>query len=115
MKVSTRGCIRHTQPPVRPYKDLIAVEIDLKAKRAEVDATSSSGDGVPGVIVGAQDGTLHTVGDRKMPTHFEFPEFRGYDIVATSVSRYTLTVVFGKVKSQAEFQKGANNGERFEG
>jgi len=81
----------------RKYDDIVALEIDLHSKHAEISATGGSPDGET-IILEANENTMHI---NKMEgeiwekyTILKFPDYRGWTLFASELSRYTLYVVF---------------------
>lgn len=88
-----------------PDNSIILVEGDMKSKWCKSDGvgfTSIEKDGktiddVPSIDISPTDGSFNlTPGKEKEITFIAFPEFVGYNVFSTEVSRYTLRVCFYK-------------------
>ena len=74
-------------------KNIVAIEIDLKSKYCDVDYTIHGSDGDCGIGIVATEESLHINKKKKeVATEIYFPEFNGWYIWATNLSRYTLYV-----------------------
>lgn len=74
------------------------ISIDLKAKWAEINSTGSGIiENTPFIWLSYNKDTLHLNKKLKSDiTELTFPEFKGYDILCSEISKYTLTITFVK-------------------
>lgn len=76
--------------------ELRLVYVDFHSKRGEVSCYSSDSDGIPGVHVEPVEGSVKLSETDTGWTEIEFPEMKGWHIIAHNFARYTLTLVFQK-------------------
>lgn len=93
--------IAHQGAPIVNYgeiaevgKNIIGLYVDLKSKYCEVDAMTTGSDGICGVYIGTNEESIKLKEDvdRNEPTKIEFPEFKGWNVFAAHLGRYTLSV-----------------------
>lgn len=73
------------------------ISIDLKAKRAIICSTGGDEKDIPNIWLSHTEGTLHLNKRAKSDiTELSFPEFKGYTIMCSEISKYTLTITFIK-------------------
>lgn len=78
-------------------KNIVAIEVDLQSKYCDIDYTISGSDGECGIGIIATKESLYLNEKRKdVCTEIYFPEFSGWTIWASNLSRYTLYVCFIK-------------------
>lgn len=75
-------------------KRVIAIAVDLHSKRGNVGGYWGSGDNGPGVEIYPSKESLHLdeTKPRDSRTTIYFPEFKGWDVWAAEISKYTLAV-----------------------
>jgi hypothetical protein len=80
--------------------DIAAVDIDLSSKYCVVEATSGSHDGLaPMVYIGADKNSLHLKKGREAKTtEIALPQYKGWQIWMSELSRYTLSICLIKPK-----------------
>jgi hypothetical protein len=76
---------------LREGDGIAAIEVDMRTKRADVGSFGSE-DGVPNLHLHANEYSLYTDTDHTGWTDVAFPDYKGWDIFAASVSKYTLSV-----------------------
>lgn len=71
------------------------LEIDLHTKYAQVGAYGGDSDGVPNIVLGSSNDTIHMDPDETVfeLTTISFPRFKGFDSVAADIGRYTCLVL----------------------
>lgn len=69
--------------------------IDMKTKRGNISTYIGSGKDGPGLIIEPSEDSVF-VSDSQEDTEISFKEYVGWRIIATDVSRYTLTIVLEK-------------------
>jgi hypothetical protein len=78
---------------------IVAVEVDLKSKRAGIYTEGIADDGIPVVWLERTDETLYAT-RLKRPTCVGFTDFKGWRVYLAEVSRYMLRVVLVKDSDQ---------------
>lgn len=74
-------------------KNVVALEIDLKSKYCEVCMITGGSEGQVGLVIGPTPRSLYLNRRYKREeTWVEFPEFKGWNIWAADIARYTLRV-----------------------
>lgn len=99
--VEQKGAVITTRPARLPYSEVQAVCIDLTSKYADVYTIGADDDGtgsVPIVHLFANERTikLNEKVSRDAQTVLRFDDYKGWTIISATVTKYTLTVVFGK-------------------
>jgi hypothetical protein len=74
---------------------IVAIEVDLKSKRAGIYTEGTADSGIPVVWLERTDETLHPT-RLKRPTCVSFTDFKGWRVYLAEVSRYMLRVVLVK-------------------
>lgn len=88
---SNRGIIYAKGPRV------VCIVVDMKSKRGEVTGSIwSSKDCIPGVMINKTEGTCHHDETTEYDTVIYFPEFKGWKLFSSVISRYTLYVCLVK-------------------
>lgn len=79
-------------------ESILLVYIDMHSKRADLIGTFTAGDSTPGVMLGADEHTLHLdeTKDREALTDVGFPTLKGWRIFCASAARYTVSVTLYK-------------------
>lgn len=85
---------------VKASDGIVAIELDMRTKWAEISATSSTHAAyteahllVPGILIDISERSLHMddeAGDQL--THITFPEYLGWEVWAANLSRYTCCI-----------------------
>ena len=97
MKMTMKGKVIPTSNTCHRWKDSITISIDLKAKWAIIDCTGSNDD-IPLILLSYDKETLHLTKSKKDDTILEFPEFKGWDIMCSQISKYNLIITFVKLE-----------------
>lgn len=73
---------------------VVALEVDLHSKYAEVSCTGSGEDAFPAVYLAATEDTLKLddAHERDSLTMVQFTDYRGWHVHSCGVGRYTLSV-----------------------
>lgn len=79
-------------------KNVCAVSIDMKSKYCQTAFSISGSNGECGIVIVTTEESLHLKKGvhRDDPTHLEFPQFKGWDVFASGIGRYTLRICFTK-------------------
>jgi hypothetical protein len=96
MKLIKKGKVVPSSLEYHKWKIAKTICIDLDAKWAEIIATGSDEE-VPDIWLSYNKNTLHLKNRIKSDvTALSFPEFKGYTIICSGISKYTLTITFVK-------------------
>jgi hypothetical protein len=79
--------------------NIAAIEIDMKSKRCEVMAESSTEDGAPVIWLDGTNALHLKKGHEKEETEVAFPDYRGWRIFSANVCRYTFRLCFVRDES----------------
>ncbi len=81
-------------------ENIVALEIDLKSKNCEVISSYYCSDGKRGIILGANENSLHLHEniDRDSLTEIEFPQFKNWSVFSWNIGRYTLNVCLIRIR-----------------
>lgn len=75
-------------------ENVVALNIELKSKYCEVSSSFSGSNGECGVVLQTTKRSLYLNDktDREDFTTIEFPDFKGWNVFATWLGRYTINV-----------------------
>lgn len=78
---------------------VVAVDVDLSSKYCVMHTMQYGCGGDVEIGIGADKYTLHQKrGKENIPTRFTLPDFKGWTIHSTDISRYTLSVCLVKLQ-----------------
>lgn len=80
-------------------ENVAAVEIDMRSKRCEVMAESTTEDGAPVIWLDGTNALHLKKGHEKEETEVAFPDYKGWRIFSAHVCRYTFRVCFVRDES----------------
>lgn len=98
-KIDRQGKVKLHHAYAYKDADVKFVMLDMATKWGYIDAIYDEGDGIPGIVLSENDyvtGNKHPNQIAEEMTSILFPEYKGYDIMATTWSKYTLNICFVK-------------------
>lgn len=108
MKIKSQGKVALSDMKYYTLDNTITILIDLKAKRAEILGVGThheNGESTPLISLSYSNETIYLDDSyNDNITEISFPEYNGYDILWANISKYTLTITFGRlyVKSNSK-------------
>lgn len=97
IKICTQGEIFVNAGYEEPC-ELKMLYIDLEQKRADTISMGATVDGIPELMLYADEETLGVDKNKGLGTVIQFPEYKGWEVLNCWVGRYTLTVILKKSK-----------------
>lgn len=76
---------------------IVAIEIDMKSKRCDIDGDSRTSSGAPVVWLSGANALYLQMGQETEHTGVAFPDYSDWEIFSAHVSRYTLRVCLVRV------------------
>ncbi len=99
--ISTQGAILVNYAYVHEWgNDVCAIAVDMRSKRGEIISDGCDDDNLPMVIVEAVEESVHLKRgvDRMAPTVIVFPQFKGWTVWASNISKYTIYICLVNIK-----------------
>jgi hypothetical protein len=84
-------------------ENVVAIVVDMASKRGAVCGEISDEDGVPAVMIEANEHSLHLdeKADTRLDTMVAFPAFKGWRVWCADVSKYSVYVCLVRRDSEA--------------